>query len=174
MEYKFIDDINTEEINISATQTINKFLLKNHFADAVKMLDFFASEGKFLYVHGFLGTGKRQIINYAVDFLHKDVIKLEYHCKASTVCDDILLSFLDKIEKNSISQAVIHTAKITTLNVKFQQYLSAIKTPFVIILHSYDDIGEENRQLVADCMLKIRLLLPLFFQCNYHQSKLCP
>ena len=155
MDYKFLDNISTEDVNLSETQKIDKYLLKNHHADLVKILDFFVSAGKFLYIHGFLGTGKRQIIDFATDFMHKDVIRLEYFCKASTVCDDILLSFIGKIEKNSISNAVIHTAKITTLNVKFQQYVSAIKKPFLIILHSFDDIAEENRQLVKDCMAAV-------------------
>ena len=151
MEYKFLDNINTEEFELPESPKINKFLLKNDFAEILKVLNFFNSEGKLLYVHGFLGTGKRQVINYAADFLKKDVICLEYYCKASTVCDDILLQFIDKIEKNSISQAVIHTAKITTLNVKFNQYISAIKKPFVIILHSFDDVSKENMQLIVDC-----------------------
>ena len=152
MDYNFLDNINIEELSLSATLKIDKILFKNNYAEIVKALDFFATEGKLLYVHGFLGTGKRQFINYVTDFCNKDVIKLEYHCKAATVCDDILLSFIDKIEKNSISKAVVHNAKITTLNVKFQQYVSAIKKPFVIVLHSFDDISEENRQLVIDSM----------------------
>ena len=158
MEYNYIDKINTEEISLTATLKIDKFLLKNNYSEILKGLDFFAEEGKLLYVHGFIGVGKRQFIGYITDFLDKDVIKLEYHCKASTVCDDILLYFIDKIEKNSISQAIIHTAKITTLNVKFQQYISAIRKPFVIILHSYDDIAQENRQLIADCMSAVSKL----------------
>lgn len=152
MDYKFLDNINTEELKLPETLKINNFLLKNHYAEAVKAIDFFAADGKLLYIHGFLGTGKRQFINYISDFLNKDVIKLEYHCKASTVSDDILLTFIDKLEKNSISKAIIHTAKITTLNVKFQQYISAIKKPFVIILHSFDDISPENRTPVVECM----------------------
>ena len=155
MDYKFLEKINTEELSLPETLKINSFLLKNHYNEAVKAIDFFASEGKLLYIHGFLGTGKRQFINYVSDFFGKDVIKLEYHCKPATVCDDILLSFIDKIEKISISKAIVHTAKITTLNVKFQQYISGIKKPFVIILHSFDDVESENRQLIENCMCSI-------------------
>ncbi len=150
MEYKFLDNtINTEDIVLPESDRINKYLLKNHYSEAVKGLDFLASEDKFLYVHGFLGTGKRQFINYISGFRGKDVIVLEYYCKPSTVCDDILLSFIDKIEKNSLHRAISQTAKITTLAVKFQQYLSSIKKPFLIILHSFDDIQEENIKLVS-------------------------
>ena len=155
MDYKFLENINTEELSLPETLKINSFLLKNHYNEVIKAIDFFASEGKLLYIHGFLGTGKRQFINYISDFLGKDVIKLEYHCKPATVCDDIMLSFIDKIEKISISKAIVHTAKITTLNVKFQQYISGIKKPFVIILHSFDDVEPENRQLIENCMCSV-------------------
>lgn len=156
MDYNFIDSsIDIENINLPEVEGVNKFLVKNNYAEITKALEFFNSDGTFLYIHGFLGTGKRQFINYVSRFLNKDVIKLEYYCKISTVCDDILLAFMDLIEKNSMAKPVTLNAKVTTLSVKLQQYISSIKKPFVIILHSFDDILEENRQLVIDCLENI-------------------
>ena len=98
MEYKFIDSsINEENIVLPDSDKINPFLLKSNYNDIIKAIDFIASDDITLYIHGFLGTGKRQFINYVTDFFDKEVIKLEYYCKASTVCDDILLSFIDTI-----------------------------------------------------------------------------
>ena len=62
-----------------------------------------------------MGTGKRQFINYICEFLDKNVIKLEYYCKAATVSDDILLAFNEIIDNNSLSKAINLNAKITTL-----------------------------------------------------------
>ena len=156
MDYKFLDsNTDIKDIIYNNREKIDKFLFKHLSSEAEKAIDFFNTEGKLLYVHGFLGTGKRQFINYVSDFVNKDVIKLEYYCKSSTVCDDILLSFIDIIEKNALANAVIHTAKITTLAVKFQQYLSSIKKPFLIILHSYDDILPENTELVSNCLSEV-------------------
>lgn len=153
MDYKFLDsDTRITDIISNKSDKIDKFLLKHLSDETEKVLNFFNTEDKLLYIHGFLGTGKRQFINYISEFINKDVIKLEYYCKSSTVCDDILLSFIDEIEKNALANAVIHTAKITTLAVKFQQYLSSIKKPFLIILHSYDDILSENVELVSNCL----------------------
>ena len=150
MDYKFLDSsIDVENIVLEDNDKINTFLKKNSEAEIKKAIDFIDSDETLLHIHGFLGTGKRQFINYVADFFSKNTIKLEYYCKASTVCDDILLSFIDIIEKNSISKVVNLNAKVTTLAVKFQQYLSSIKRPFVIILHTYDDILEENQQLVT-------------------------
>lgn len=156
MDYKFLDStIDEENIILPDSYKINPFLLKNNYADLIKAVDFIASDEIALYIHGFLGTGKRQFINYVTDFLNKDVIKLEYYCKASTVCDDILLSFIDTIEKNAISKAVNLNTKVTTLAVKFQQYIASIKKPFVIILHSLDDILGENISLVINCLEQV-------------------
>lgn len=156
MEYEFLDhSIEKDNIILPNSDKINPFLLKNNYADIFKAIDFVASDEKFLYIHGFMGTGKRQFINYITEFLSKDVIKLEYYCKNATVCDDILLAFSDIIDNLSISKAVNLNAKITTLNVKFQQQISSIKKPFLIILHSMDDILDENKALIADCFSKL-------------------
>ena len=150
MTYQFLDSsIDVNDIILPSSDKIHPLLLKNDDLEIKKALAFFATDEKFLYVHGFLGTGKRQFINYVTDFLQKDVIKLEYYCKESTVCDDILLYFIDIIEKTALSKAINLNAKVTTLAVKFQTYISSIKKPFVIILHSYDDISAENANLVS-------------------------
>ena len=151
MKYDFLDSkIDIENIVLPESDKINPFLLKSNYAEIIKSIDFLSSEDKFLYIHGFLGTGKRQIINYVSEFCNKNVIKLEYYCKPSTVADDILLSSIEKIEKNNLAKAVNLNVKISTLAVKFQQYLSSIKKPFLIILHSFDDIDKENIKLVQE------------------------
>ena len=151
MDYEFLNSsINREKIILPDSDKINSFLLRNNYAEILKAVDFLDSKEKFLYLHGFLGTGKRQFINYVTDFLSNDVIKLEYYCKEATVCDDILLSFIDVIDKNAISKAVSLNAKITTLGVKFRQYISSIKKPFLIILHSLDDVSKDNMKLISD------------------------
>ena len=151
MDYKFLNSsIDIEDIILPESDKINPFLQKNNYAEIIKAIDFIASDDIILHVHGFLGTGKRQFINYVSEFLDKNTVKLEYYCKASTVCDDILLAFIDTIDKLSATKAINLNTKITTLAVKFQQYISSIKKPFIIILHSYDDISDENVKLVVD------------------------
>ena len=156
MDYEFLDSsIDRDNIILPDSDKINSFLLKNNHNEVIKAVDFIASNKKFLYIHGFLGTGKRQFINYISDFLQKDVIKLEYYCKEATVCDDILLTFSDIIDRNSISKAVNLNAKITTLGVKFEQQISSIKKPFLIILHSFDDVLEENVELITKVLASV-------------------
>ena len=156
MDYNFLNSsIERDNVILPNSDKINPFLLKNNYSEIIKGIDFIASEEKFLYVHGFMGTGKRQFINYICEFLNQDVIKLEYYCKQATVCDDILLAFSDIIDNQSISKAVNLNAKITTLAVKFQQQISSIKKPFLIVLHSFDDVQEENVDLIKDVLSNI-------------------
>ena len=153
MDSKFLDNlIEADNVDLPASEHINPFLLKNNTQEIRKALRFLSSSDKFFYVHGFLGTGKRQFVNYVLDFCNKDVIKLEYYCKESTVCDDILLNFIEKVEKIYQPKTTTLNAKITTLNVKFQQYVSSLKKPVIIILHSFDDVQEENRKLIQNCI----------------------
>ena len=130
MDYEFINSsIDKDNIILPNSDKIDPFLLRNNYADIIKAVDFIGTNEKFLYIHGFMGTGKRQFINYICEFLHNDVIKLEYYCKEATVCDDILLAFSEIIDNLSISKAINLNTKITTLNVKLQQQISSIKKP---------------------------------------------
>ena len=149
MAYEYLNSsIEREHLVLPESDKINPFLLKNNYDEIVKAIDFFATEEKFLYVYGFMGSGKRQFVNYMQEFLSDEVIVLEYYCKEATVCDDILLEFTRVLEANAISKAVNINAKITTLDVKFKQMVSSIKKPFLIILHSFDDVLEENSDYI--------------------------
>ena len=115
MKYAYLDEkFNKENIELIDSDKINRFLLKNNESEIRKAVEFLNSDEKFLYVHGFMGTGKRQFINYILEYLSDDVIKLEYYCKQATVCDDILLAFTDQIDQQSISKAINLKTKITT------------------------------------------------------------
>ena len=149
MDYNFIDsNISLDDINLPNSKCINNFILKNNHSEIIKILDFLSSDKQLLHIHGFLGSGKRQIINYASEFLSKDVIKLEYYCKAATVCDDIVLYFINKIEKLIKYKNLNINAKISSILIQITQLISNSNVPFVIVLHSFDDIAEQNQELV--------------------------
>lgn len=156
MNYHYLDStISKEELILPKSDKINPFLLKNNNSEILKAIDFIDSNEKFLYVHGFMGTGKRQFINYITNFIDRDVIVLEYYCKAATVCDDILLHFNDIINNFSELKKVDLNAKITTLNVRFQKNITSVSKPFLIILHSFDDVEEENSWLIKETFTNI-------------------
>lgn len=155
MKYHYLNSsIDTDNIVLPPSDKINTSLQKNNYAEIVKGINFLASDDVLLHVHGFMGTGKRQFINYISEFADTDVIKLEYYCRTSTVSDDILLNFIDKIEQSAMKGSTINI-KIMTLDVKFQQYISTIKSPFLIILHSIDYILPENAAHIRECLEKV-------------------
>lgn len=151
------EDIFTEnnDFNPAESDVIDNCLLKNSKNDIIKSLECLNSEDNFLYIHGFLGTGKRQFVDYICEYLSSDVLTLKYFCKEATVCDDILLSFIEELEKDNQSKNTNLNAKITTLSVKFQQMLEQIKKPTLIILHTFDNIQDTNKQLALDILSKI-------------------
>ena len=76
MDYNFLNSsIERDNVILPNSDKINPFLLKNNEAEVQKALNFIASDEKFLYVHGFMGTGKRQFINYITEFLDENVVK---------------------------------------------------------------------------------------------------
>ena len=150
MKFEYLESsIDKNNVILSESDKIHPCLLKNNKKEVLKALNFIDSKSNLLHIHGFMGTGKRQFVNYLTNFLDSVVIRLEYYCKESTVCDDILLTFINMIESMPISKIANISAKISTLNIKFAQLISAIKKPFLVVLHSLDDILDENRELVS-------------------------
>ena len=156
MSFTYTDiSTNSNDFELKESEVINSCLLKNNQNDIKKAIEFLQSEDNFLYIHGFLGTGKRQFVNYVCEYLSKDVLKLEYFCKESTVCDDILLSFTNELESSTGIKTYNLNAKITTLTVKFQQLINSTKRPMLIILHTLDNIKDDTLQLIIDIFSKI-------------------
>ena len=151
MNYNFLDSsIDVENFVLPSSKNITPILLKNNNLEVVKALKFLSSTNKILNVHGFLGTGKRQFINYFSEFIAKDVVKLNYYCKAATVCDDIQIALINYLENNNLAPNFNVSMKIVTLSTKLMQYISSLKRPILIILHSFDDILDENKKNVIE------------------------
>ena len=95
MDYNYLDSsIEKESLVLPNSDKINPYLLKNHSEELAKAIDFINSDEKFLYVHGFMGSGKRQFVNYICEFLSNDVIKLEYYCKEAKIQGKVRLKAL--------------------------------------------------------------------------------
>lgn len=167
MEYRFLNIfLDKNELLTQSKKNINQFLLENNSSQIEKIYDFYKSNINLLYVNGFLGTGKAEIVDYSTVFLSAETIILKYNCFNSTVLDDILLSFFSEF-KNLSAQNIISEPKIKTENFtqKINSYFSQIEKPFVIILDSFEAILEENRQEILDfifhlnSMQKVKIII---------------
>ncbi len=155
MSYRFSEAaIDNKDFELEKSDKIHTCLLNNNRNDIFKAISFLQSNEKFLYIHGFIGTGKRQFVNYVCEYLAKDVIKLEYYCKESTVCDDILLYFMNSIDKYSNTKTLNFNAKITTVSTKFMNFISTIKKPVLIVLHTFDNILDDNKTNIQEMLVK--------------------
>lgn len=152
MQYKFLNIfLEKSELLNQSGKLINTFLLENN-AEQIEMLyNFYKNNVNLLYVNGFLGTGKAEIVNYSTAFLAQEVIVLKYNCFSSTVLDDVLLSFYCDFKKLS-SQNIISEPKVKTENFsqKINSYFSQIEKAFVIILDSFEAVLEESRREILD------------------------
>lgn len=167
MQYRFLNIFfDSKDLLNQTKMNINPFLLENNSAQIEKIYNFYKSNVNLLYVNGFLGTGKADIINYSTSFLSDDIVILKYNCFNSTVLDDILLSFFRDF-KNLSAQNIISEPKIKTENFaqKVNSYFSLIEKPFLIILDSFEAILEENRQEIIDfifhlnAMSKVKIII---------------
>ena len=76
MNYNFLSNsVDLEHLLLPNSEIINPFLLKNNKSEIEKGLKFLNSKEKLFHVHGFLGSGKRQLVNYVAEFLNKNVIQ---------------------------------------------------------------------------------------------------
>lgn len=160
MQYKFLNIfLEKNELLNQAKKPINTFLLENNTEQIEKLYNFYKSNVNLLYLNGFLGTGKAEIVDYSTAFLAPETIVLKYNCFSSTILDDILLSFYSDFKKLS-AQNIISEPKVKTENFtqKINSYFSQIEKAFVIILDSFEAILEENRQEILDFIFHLNTM----------------
>lgn len=157
MKYEFLNIfLDPKDIMSQTTKKINPFLLENNSSQIEKIYQFYKNDINLLFVNGFIGTGKAEIVNYSTSFLSNDTIVLKYNCFNSTVIDDILLAFFVEFKKLS-AQNIITDPKIKTENFtqKVNSYFAQIEKPFVVILDSFGELLDENRQEIIDFILHL-------------------
>ena len=157
MDYKFLrEDLDKNDLSNQTKVEIDNILLQNNEDQIKKIYKFYSEKNNLLFVNGFLGTGKFEVINYTTSFLSEDAIILRYNCFNATVLDDILLAFFKDL-KNLVIQKKITPPKIKTENFtqKINSYFSHVEKPFVIILNSFESILDENRKEICDFIMHL-------------------
>lgn len=179
MQYKFLNIfLDPKELLAQSKKPINPFLLENNASQIEKIYEFYKSNINLLYVNGFLGTGKAEIVDYSTAFLSPETIILKYNCFNSTILDDILLEFFTEFKVLS-AQNIISEPKVKTENFtqKINSYFSQIEKPFVIIFDSFEAILEENRQEILDFIFHLNsipkikiIIIGRTFESKYFQD----
>ena len=141
--------INRDDVaNIKSTH-ISSHLQTNSASELRKIYDFYASKQPLLVFTGFGGTGKRLIIDHSMGFLAPNVLRLEFDCKPASVCDDLLLSFIETMQKTPEIKKFT-TPKIENFAKTLNRYFSLNSIPIIIFINAFDNIQESNVKLILD------------------------
>ncbi|MBR1908182.1 hypothetical protein IJ818_04515 [bacterium] len=152
MKYQFLNFfLERKDLLKQNSDMIDPFLLENNKDQLDSFYDFYKEDTPMLFINGFMGTGKKQLVNYSLNFLSKESLVLWYNCFETTILDDILLMFFNEFKKLQ-TQGVISPLKTKTENftAKINAYFTSIEKPIVIILNSFDSIQKENTQEIVD------------------------
>ncbi len=153
---KFVNsNINKNDIvNIKSTH-ISTFLQENNITELKKIYDFYAApEQSILLLTGFGGTGKRLIIEHSEGFLAPNVLRVEFDCKAATVCDDILMHFIDIMQKTPDAKKIF-SPKIENFAKTLNRYISVSSFPILIFINTFDNVQEKNAKLILDFLFSV-------------------
>lgn len=157
MQYKFLNFfLDKKDILSQSCEMIDPILIENNASQLGDIYEFYKNERPIMYVNGFLGTGKVQLINYSTNFLSEDTIVLKYNCFETTILDDIFLTFFEEFKKLE-AQKIITPPKIKSenFNQKIHSYFSTIEKPILIALDSFEALTEENRKEIIDFILHL-------------------
>ncbi len=152
---KFVNNnINKNDIvNIKSTH-ISTFLQENSITELKKIYDFYASEQSILLLTGFGGTGKRLIIEHSEGFLAPNVLRVGYDCKAATVCDDILMHFIEVMQKTPDAKKIF-SPKIENFAKTLNRYISVSTFPVLIFINTFDNVQKKNSKLILDFLFSV-------------------
>ncbi|MCM1339432.1 MAG: tetratricopeptide repeat protein [Muribaculaceae bacterium] len=147
MRFDFIEKpINTKDI--PKEYPVDFCLVENNERQIEQICEFLLDDkSPLLLVNGFRGSGKSQIINFAINYaISPQTVILNYNCPETTILDDLLLSFFEDF-RNYTMMGMITPPKIKVENFtqKINSYFNTITNPILIVLNSFDAIIKENR-----------------------------
>ena len=158
MQYKFLNFfLDKKDLLSQNNEMIDPILLENNTSQLDAIYEFYKSDKYMLYLNGFLGTGKVQLINYSKNFLSDDTIVLKHNCFETTILDDIFLTFFEEFKKLE-TQKIINPPRIKSenFNQKIHSYFSTIEKPILIVLNSFEALVDENRNEIVDFILHLQ------------------
>lgn len=157
MQYKFLNFfLDKKDLLSLNNEMIDPVLIENNESQLGDIYEFYKNERPILYMNGFLGTGKVQLVNYSRNFLSEETIVLKHNCFETTILDDIFLTFFEEFRKLE-TQKIINTPKIKSenFNQKIHSYFSTIEKPILIVLDSFEALTDENKKEIVDFILHL-------------------
>ena len=152
MRFDFIDKpINLKEI--PKEYPADLCLIENNEKQIEEICEFLLDDEKpLLLVNGFKGSGKSQIVNFAINYsINPNSVILNYTCLETTILDDMLLSFFEHFRTYTLMGKITPPKiKVENFTQKINSYFNTITNPTLVILDSFDAIVKENKQDVIN------------------------
>ncbi len=152
MRFDFIDKpINLKEI--PKEYPADLCLLENNERQIEEICEFLLDDEKpLLLVNGFKGSGKSQVVNFAINYsINPNSVILNYTCLETTILDDMLLSFFEHFRTYTLMGKITPPKiKVENFTQKINSYFNTITNPTLVILDSFDTIIKENKQDVIN------------------------
>lgn len=138
-------DSNFNNFSTRQSAVINAAILENNEITLSKIYSFCQKSDDVLFVTGFTGTGKKQIVNHLLHYLDSSVYTLHIDVSESTTLDDILLNLWAQFV--SVASNTDITYK-TFMSNSFQErimscFLSSTKN-ILIVLYNLEKVSDDN------------------------------
>lgn len=157
MKYQFLNfALDEKDLYNQDSSMIDPILIQNNKTQIGNIYEFYKNDNPILFINGFMGTGKIQLVNYSLNFLSDETVVLKHNCFETTILDDIFLTFFEEFKKLE-AQKIIETPKIKSenFNQKIHSYLSTIEKPILIILNSFEALTKENNTEIINFLLHL-------------------
>lgn len=157
MKYQFLNfALDEKDLYNQDSSMIDPVLIQNNKTQLNNIYEFYKNDNPILFINGFMGTGKIQLVNYSLNFLSDDTVVLKHNCFETTILDDIFLTFFEEFKKLE-TQKIIETPKIKSenFNQKIHSYLSTIEKPILIVLNSFEALTKENNSEIINFLLHL-------------------
>lgn len=147
---------NFNDFSTLPSRDINAFLLENNGQALSKIYGFCQRPEDILFVTGFFGTGKTQIVNHLLNYLDKDVYSFKVNCSSSLTLDDVLLmlwaQFISIAANSEITYKYRQTSSFTE---RVTGCFADSPSNIVITLFDFDLIQEDNLQDILDFIMSV-------------------
>lgn len=127
---KYMDE-NFTKFNKETLETIQNFLV---------------SDKDLLFVSGFQGSGKSEIINFVLNSVnHDEILIFKHMCYQNSTIDDFLLGFYDAFRQYSINKKIILKKSLTeNFAQKVSFYFKDVEKKSLIIADAFDMISKNS------------------------------
>ena len=110
-----------------------------------KIVDFINSQFDLLYISGFQGCGKSEIVNKALNNIDEDILLFRHLCFENSVIDDFLLGFYDTLRYYSLSKKInLKKGLSENFAQKVSFYFKNLEKKSLIIIDNFEIISTNS------------------------------